>query len=43
MPQLVSTAFQSGSSLNFRWSCHAKVMKMLDRVSSRMVRYIYHE
>src|ERR1700720_28692 len=37
-PQLARTTFQSGSPRNFKWPYHAKVMKILDTMSNRIVR-----
>src|SRR5882762_5336029 len=38
IPQLARTTFQSASLRNFKWPYHAKVMKILDTMSNRIVR-----
>src|SRR6266403_1564758 len=38
IPQLARMTFQSASLRNFKWPYHAKVMKMLDTMSNRIVR-----
>src|ERR1700730_8923863 len=38
IPQLARITFQSASLRYFRWPYHAKVMKMLEIVSNRIVR-----
>src|ERR1700719_520914 len=38
IPQLARTTFQSASPRNFKWPYHAKVMKILDTMSNRIVR-----
>src|SRR5229473_2771058 len=38
IPQLTMITFQSASLRNFRWPYHAKVMKMFETVSNRIVR-----
>jgi len=38
IPQLIMITFQRASLRNFRWPYHAKVMKMFEMVSSRIVR-----
>src|SRR5712664_5032565 len=38
IPQLTMIAFHRASLRNFRWPYHAKVMKMLETVSNRIVR-----
>src|SRR5712691_7225633 len=38
IPQLARMTFQSASLRNFKWPYHAKVMKILDTMSNRIVR-----